>query len=28
LRACCGIAVTRRELWVSSGHVYCDTIGS
>jgi DNA-binding SARP family transcriptional activator/streptogramin lyase len=24
----CGIAATRRELWVSSGHVYCDTIGS
>ena len=24
----CGIAVTRRELWVSSGHIYCDTIGS
>jgi hypothetical protein len=24
----CGIAATRRELWVSSGHIYCDTIGS
>jgi DNA-binding SARP family transcriptional activator len=23
----CGIAATRRELWVSSGDVYCDTIG-
>jgi DNA-binding SARP family transcriptional activator len=24
----CGIAATRRELWVTSGHIYCDTIGS
>lgn len=24
----CGIAATRRELWVSTGHIYCDTIGS
>ena len=24
----CGIAATRRELWVTSGDVYCDTIGS
>ena len=23
----CGIAATRRELWVTSGHIYCDTIG-
>ena len=24
----CGIAATRGELWVTSGHIYCDTIGS
>jgi hypothetical protein len=24
----CGIAATRTELWVTSGDVYCDTIGS
>jgi DNA-binding SARP family transcriptional activator len=24
----CGLAATRRELWVTTGHVYCDTIGS
>jgi DNA-binding SARP family transcriptional activator len=23
----CGIAATRRELWITSGHIYCDTIG-
>ena len=24
----CGIAATRRQLWVTSGDFYCDTIGS
>jgi hypothetical protein len=24
----CNIAATRRQLWVSSGHKYCGTVGS
>jgi DNA-binding SARP family transcriptional activator len=24
----CGVAATPRQLWVTTGHIYCDTIGS